>query len=303
MTLEEIEKKRIELSRKNIDYKKLSKLFTGLIIFFFILFPLTAMGTENFGAIFFIMVCFMGSGFLATRFKLKASKVNEEFENAIKDKYIADLLNKNYDQAVFIKTNHLSISKVLTSKLIKQPDEFEGEDYISGSYKELSFEFSDLKFVTVTKSSKGKKRRTTFFAGTWYIFEFKKNLDGIIKIYEKNLGVNNNGLKKIETEMIYFNNKFNIYTNNEQLFFKIINPYMIENLLNLEKMHIGSIHYVFMNNQLHVGINSGLGAFSPDINTPITLDTIKRLEEEVLFPKLIIDILKLDQIQIGEEYI
>lgn len=303
MEFSNLENKRVELHSKYVSYCNKAKIWKKMIIVFFILFGLSGLiGVLSMSGVGFFLAIPMMFGFglsgtLTAKYTNKAQQINKEYESKIKSMFIEQLLSKHYENAVFLENNHINIAKVINSNLIRNPDEFKGEDYISGYYKDLEFEFSELTLVDVRKNKDNKTTRTVYFQGFWLIINLPKKLDGEIIIIENNIGASIRHLDKIETEMIEFNNKFRSYSNNEQLFFNVINPYTIEKLLELESLHKGTILYSFKSNQLQIGVSTGLNVFKPDINLEITNDTISNLEEEVLFVKSIMDLLKLDDVK------
>ena len=302
MELEKLEKIRKEQCEDYNNALSKAKLWKIMIIVFFVLFGLSGLisAASMSGAGFFLaipMIFGFGlSGTLAGKYSNQANKINKDYESKIKSIYIEELISKHYTQTTFLDNNHINIGKVLSSNLVKNPDEFKGEDYITGYYKNLEFEFCELTLVDINKSKNNTTTRTVYFQGFWLVINLPYKLDGDIIVVENNLGNRVNNLDKVETEMIVFNNIFSSYTNNKQLFFKVFNPSRMESILKLEAMHKGKILYSFKQNQLHVAVNNGANLFMPNINIELTQEIINDLEEEVLLIKSVIDLLKIDQI-------
>ena len=106
--------------------------------------------------------------------------------------------------------------------------------------------------------------------------------------------MNRRNLVKIDTESIEFNKKFAIFASTQEYGFYHITSSMIEKLLELEKMHRGTILYHFEDNELHIGVNDHKDYMELKIKTPINPESLKDFKADMDLIAAIINELRLD---------
>jgi hypothetical protein len=72
---------------------------------------------------------------------------------------------------------------------------------------------------------------------------------------------------------------------------------MIEKLLELEKLHRGSILYCFMNNELHIGVNDRKNYLEFKLKTPINEETLGIFMSDIELIPAIINEFRLDSVK------
>ena len=152
---------------------------------------------------------------------------------------------------------------------------FESNDYISGTYKNINFEQSDIHIQEKheTRDSDGKKHTTwvTIFEGRWMIFDFNKNFKANLQVTQKGFYnskiENSNKIKyhKIQLEDQEFNNQFRTYAQSEHEAFYILTPALMEKIKKLTNTINGKILLCFIDNKLHVGIQNNKDSFEHNI--------------------------------------
>lgn len=290
-----LEEKRIDLYNSFKVEKKKSNYF---IIGFVVAFLFIVIGVVTQFDIFSFIGILIGivSGICLIIFQTKAYKYKTIFDNYIKDEFVDKVLSEHFEESHFSPKGHIPVQKVNSIGLVSKPDRFNGEDLITGKYKGINFAVSDLTLTQVIVVNNGKTTYTQyidFFKGRWYVYKFPKNFRETIKIVESSNGVNTRGLKKYETEMIDFNKKFSIFSSDERFFYYLMNPYLIEKLLQLEKSHKGTIHYAFVDDELHIGINDSSNSLVVNFNKVINKESLSRFIEDIVLIKTIIDELRL----------
>jgi len=194
------------------------------------------------------------------------------------------------------------ISRINETGTVRRPDRFSGEDYIKGTYKDVNFEVSDvnLKQRVEHRDKNGNVRVTyeTYFKGRWYIYRFKKQFDQILKIVEgRGSQVNKRNLEKFDTESIEFNKKFDIFASTKEFGFYLITSSMIEKLLELEKLHRGSILYCFMKDELHIGVNDSKDYMEFKLKTPINEESLGHFMSDIELIPAIVNEFRLDSVK------
>lgn len=288
--------KRLEEKRKTLyqQYDKENKkgiLFLVIALVFAIPgFLMTQVAMIVIGIIVFIIsVIFFG----------KAQKHSLTFKSLVKTEIVTDILKEQFDDVSYEPKNHISIPRIVATGMVKRPDRYQGEDLIMGSYKGVSFEVSDidLKERVETRDSKGNVQVSyqTYFKGRWYVYTFERHFKEQLKIIEgRGFGVNTKGLVKLDVESIEFNKKFAIFASSQEFGFYLITSSMIEKLLELEKLHRGSILYYYVNNELHIGVNDRRDYMELSIKTPLNEASLKTFMSDIDLIPAIINELRLD---------
>jgi hypothetical protein len=231
-------------------------------------------------------------------FFAQAQKHLKAFRALFKNELIHQLFGEKFEDTTYQHLGSIPIERINETKMIRKPDRFTGEDYLKGSYGQITFEVSDVDLEERVTRSNGKTTTTsyeTYFKGRWYIFHLQKKFNEELKISEgSSYQVYKKDLVKVETESMEFNKKFNVYATTQAFAFYIITPTMIERFLNVEKKHKGSILFYLKDNELHVGINDRKDYLELSIKKEVTDDQIKHIIEDIDLIKVLIHELKLD---------
>ena len=107
----------------------------------------------------------------------------------------------------------------------------------------------------------------TYFIGQAYILNFKSNLQGNVRIFtKKRRGVqyyrgDKSKEHRIHVENKQFENIFEVYATNEQDAFYVLTPYVMEQLLILEKQY-GHFGVGIVGDQIAIALNTGYYLFA-----------------------------------------
>lgn len=221
-------------------------------------------------------------------FIIKAQMEKNNFLKEFKKSFVNELLNDLYPGSEYNPSLGIPIGTIMSVGMVKSPDRYHTEDLMVGNYKDVKFSVADchLEERHETRDANGHHHTEyeTYFKGRWFIFEYEKNFNQIIKVKEKQVfdgGMNKRGLVKCEVESIDFCDKFNVYASDEQHLFVVLTPVMIDAMLRLEKMYKGRIMFAFINNQLHIGINDNKDYLEPKISQPITEEMVKKFSSQI----------------------
>jgi len=276
---EELEKERIKLYTKYKKHMAGRLLFLLLCYGFFGIVVFSSFNTYDSSDIYgsnsstydasFYTVLYFGFLFItiisaliikAVDGKIEFKKV--EFEKNIKNRIIENILIDVFEQKAYYNAyQHIPINLINDINLFKNPDKFEGEGLISGSYEKINFQVSQITLMIMRttsnrkkssnyynpyfegkmRSSNNRKKSSShwpyipYFKGKWYAFQLPKRFSETIKIIEEKPDFSLEKLKKFETEMIEFNDKFSVYATSEKFFYYLINPIFIEKILKFKK--------------------------------------------------------------------
>jgi hypothetical protein len=229
-------------------------------------------------------------------FFMKAQSFANQFKTTIKNELVHIVLEDKFDDVYYDRHQMIPQSVIDQTGLVKRPDRYSGEDYIKGTYKGVQFEVSDVTLREREEHVDSKGHRTVtypvYFKGRWYVYKFPKTFKGTLKICETHPN-NAKGLEKLDTESMAFNKKFKLYASDKQYGFYHLTPIMMEKLLELEKLHRGSIYFYYTGNELHIGVNDSQDYLEIPFRKAIDEKAMKAFEGDVDLIPAIINELKL----------
>ena len=282
--IEPLEKKRKELFAQFSKNMLIAVILTIIIVGLFILF----LEQGFYFVLFFLIVPIF--------FVLKAQSYANKFKETIKNELVHLVLNDKFDDVYYDRHQSIPQGVIDQTGLVKRPDRFSGEDFIKGTYKGVSFEVSDVTLRERQEHVDSKGHRTVtypvYFKGRWYVYKFPKTFKGTLKICETRPN-NAKGLEKLDTESMAFNKKFKLYASDKQYAFYHLTPIMMEKLLELEKLHRGSIYFYYTGNELHIGVNDSQDYLEIPFRKAIDEKAMKAFEGDVDLIPAIINELKL----------
>jgi len=165
-----LEQKRLAIFKDYQSVQKKGILFiVGAVIIAFVSF-ITEVPLLFVPAVILAIVSFVFFG--------KAASHYSKFRTIIKHDLIVTLLKESFTDVTYDPHAHIPISTIMETGMVKRPDRYNGEDYIRGNYKGITFEVSDidLKERVETRDSKGNVHVSyqTYFKGRWYIYHFER---------------------------------------------------------------------------------------------------------------------------------
>ena len=196
--------------------------------------------------------------------------------------YLASKRTKRlYDNTIVIKAVEASIPgakcdpegyidavKLHAVGAIPQYDSVKGSYLISYNKNGKMFYISNLMLSeSVFDSKLDRYDSKTYFIGQAYILNFKSNLQGNVRIFtKKRRGVqyyrgDKSKEHRIHVENKQFENIFEVYATNEQDAFYVLTPYVMEQLLILEKQY-GHFGVGIVGDQIAIALNTGYYLFA-----------------------------------------
>lgn len=169
-------------------------------------------------------------------------------------------------------------------------DKFHSNDYISGKYKNIKFEQSDIHIEEKHEEtdSDGNKEVVwkTTFRGRFMIFDFNKKFKSNIQVvrhgFEAHTFPYGKQLSKVEMEDEEFNKIFGIYSENEHDAFYILTPHFMEKIKKIYMKLNCSMMFNFVDNKLYIAVNNHEDSFEYNI--------FKKINEEEIEKDIIKDI-------------
>lgn len=261
----------------------------GLIAIGFVLFVgMPAIG----GPLFFIgiIISLISAGTIGSKFKL-----------LYKEMICREVVEKLFDVEEYIPKKGFDATFVKETHFIPNGNRYSSDDYIRGSYKGCEFERSDVHMQNV--SSNGKTTTTvTYFQGSWTIFTLPKKIATYMLIREKEFlsGGRPGGIfssipytEKVKFEDIDFNNRFEVYAEDQHDAFYLITPVFMEKIKELEYMEDGRLIIGIKDEKVHVLFDNRCNAMEPSVWREVSEEDFKTVENEMRKIIRIMDILGL----------
>lgn len=210
------------------------------------------------------------------------SKDITKFEKEYKNIFVLGSLKKIFDGLEYKPENGISEETIDKIGMMNTGDRFSSNDYISGVYKNIHFEQSDIEIEEKheEKDDDGNTKTTweTIFCGRWMIFDFNKKFKANMVVSSIDFNGDYVPLSKdysqVKMEDVNFNKEFSVWTNLEHDAFYILTPHFMEKIKDIYKKLDCAIMLCFVDNKLHVAIDNLEDSFEYNVLEPIDEDKI-----------------------------
>jgi hypothetical protein len=217
------------------------------------------------------------------------SRYEKKFNLALKKEILPQILRFNnpllkYEPDSFVKQGDFTDSRIFPDRQIHR---YKGSDFVTGSYGEGLFAFSQLDVQEITRTRSGGKsstKVTNLFKGLYYLADFKKSFSGKTVIYpdfarsalgaqfgemiNKAMGTDNKELVMLEdTE---FEKEFAVYSTDQITARYILSPTMIERIKSIRQKLECNLYFSFIKHRVYVAIPSDNELLVPNIFNDMT---------------------------------
>lgn len=267
----------LEETRKRIVSQL--KFYGGMGIVVFLIVALW-MG-KNFGFLHPLMMA-IAIGFIvlaSTTYRAMTSGYTKDFKERIITPMISSIDSDLLYNPNFMVSQHLFERSELFKHSI---DRYSGNDYVKGSIDDVPLEFSDLHAEYQTRDSKGRTQWHTLFKGLFLVAAFNKNFKSktvvLPDLAEKAFGdliggwlqsMNLSRDKVIQLDNPEFEKQFVVYGNDPIEARYILTHSMMERIFNFQKKISYPLCISFVQNHIHVAINTGKDLFEPSVFTSL----------------------------------
>ncbi len=240
---------------------------------------------------------------------LVVQKPRKRYRTAFKQAFVRKSLESVFTDLEYEPDAGISYETIADTKMMSMGDRFHSEDYISGRYRNIFFEQSDVHIEEKHESTDSKGHTTTsyvtLFRGRWMIFDFNKEFRAKLQVVQKGFpsakrkrffGKKENLFKKVELESEAFNHAFQVYAQNEHDAFYVITPAFMERIQNLAARNTGKLLFCFIDNRLHIAIHDNKDSFEPgSVFRPIDEQaSLDKIRSEIQVITQFVDELELD---------
>lgn len=225
-----------------------------------------------------------------------------KFKQQYKSIIVLEIFKNVFTDITYRPNYGIPEEDISNTNMMRMGDKYYSNDYIKAKYKNVPFEFSDIKIENEYTDSDGDKHTEILFKGQWYIFDFNKKFKADMQVCERFFRNAKRGgffdygkFNKVELEDIEFNKQFNVYAQNELDVFYVLTPNTMERIKELNQKTDGKLLLCFIDNKLHVGLHNSKDLFEQSIFKKIDIEkNNKKVKNEILLITQFIDILNLD---------
>lgn len=246
----------------------------------------------------------LGVGFLLY-FITGCNRLTKQYKERFKSIFVEEPFRAVFDGVVYHKDRGLDKEVIKTTDMMMLGNRYHTNDYVMGHYKNVQFERADVLIQQHTSNGKSS-HTTTYFHGRWLIFEFNKKFNFDLQIISKGFYYSQKNSTfftnreerrhKIETEDVNFNENFKVYAQDDHEAYYILTPVFMDVLKNMSAEMDGSFMLGFVDNLLHVAINTKRDAMEPSYFSSIDVYKVnKDVQREIDSIRNIIDGLDLDR--------
>lgn len=289
---------KVELERKNIYRTKIICIIVALVIN--VIGIVVSIFMEQF--VLFIVTLIVG----IIIFGYGNSRASQ-FSKKYKNKIVSELIDSELGQdAQYFATGGVNLAEVISLGIYQRPDQYHMEDHIISSYNGVNYQMCDAKFEEMRQRNDGNGRYrmeyVTYFFGKIIKIDYQRDIDLVLKIIEGTpLGFSGNKKELVETEIIDFNKKFNVYASSKEKAFYYLTPLLLQKILELEKLFKGSIQLCFTPDFLYIFINNSTDSLEISISKPIDLRQMNILRSQITIAASIINEFGLDENKFNKE--
>jgi len=229
----------------------------------------------------------------------------EKFYKDFKNVFVLKSLNNIFTDIKYYPEKGFSKNFIKNIGMLYTGDSYNSNDYISGKYKDIAFEQSDIHIEEkyIEEDADGEKEEVwkTIFLGRLMIFDFNKPFKTNIQVasyrFEAESLPWSKKFSRVEMEDAEFNNTFNVYAESEHEAFYVLTPHFMEKLKTITKKINCGIMFCFVDNKLHIAVDNEKDSFEYNVFEPI--DEIKIEKEITNDIKLITDFI--DELNLDNE--
>lgn len=242
-----------------------------------IVFAAAVLAVATFGLLWFIVV----------------HRTYEKFNANYKSQYVIQVLNNipGFEQLEYQPDGGFTWDEIQNAGVVAKGEKqhFKSEDQLLGEYENVKFRISDV--VTKKTVRRDDKREVEEIFGGQVLclfgFDDMKVSKGHIQIFEKEFLSNFSGWKaehRIQTESEAFQNRFQIYAEDEHNAYYILTPQRIEKIMEFADAVEGQISLVFYDEKLFAAVKRE-SMFDAVMDEPVSKQTKYILEDAEFIQK------------------
>ena len=209
------------------------------------------------------------------------------FDKNFKNIFVKKALEDNFENITYNPDKGFDEEFIDEIGMLDTADSYHSNDLITGEYKGIKFECSDIHIQEEHKSTDSDGNTTTtwvtIFEGKLMIFEFNKKFKADLQVSSASFSAEDlpwgKKFSRVEMEDVEFNKNFSVYAESEHEAFYILTPHFMEKLKEIEEKINAAIMFCFVDNKLHIALDNNKDSFECNVFKPINE---KEIEEEII---------------------
>lgn len=301
---EEIEKIRNELKTEYASASRASSI-NALLIVISIVIPFLSLAAfqgsnrTNSSASFIMPVLLSFILISAIRFMYVTPKI-KKYKSSVKKAINSLVFDKMFENVSFNPERGFDEEALKKIAVVPFGNRYNSNDLLKGRKNGVDFERSDVWTYTETTDGDGHTTTSTDFKGQIYKFDFHKETLNYVQIKDKKFlsgifkGHKLANVKKITLEDYEFNDKFDVYTDDEEEAFYVFTPHFMNRVMSLKNKFKSRLSIVVSKGLIYIAVNTGEDAFEIKNNQEVSDEFIKMVITEANIISEIICDLDLD---------
>lgn len=283
MSVEELKQLQSEIIRKNKKCNIIGIL--AFLVFEIIIYSFfSSKGMEKELIIATLPLGLLPAFFITIYIKIKVNgKDIDIFNKEYKNTFVLKSLNNIFENVTYDPNKGFKEEYIEKTGMLDTGDSYSSNDYISGKYKKISFEQSDIHIQEKhgEENAYGEKETkwVTTFMGRLMIFDFNKKFKANIQVtscyFEANTLPWSKKFSRVKMEDTEFNNSFMVFAESEHEAFYILTPHFMEKLKDVTRKLKCGVMFCFVDNKLHIAVDNYKDSFEPDFYKPINEQEIE----------------------------
>jgi hypothetical protein len=215
---------------------------------------------------------------------LISSSLKGQWTKKYKDEVLKPIVEAQFPGIMYEDDYHISQQMFNASNIFTRPDRFSGEDLFTGRLDATTFTFSEIhaeeKHETKDKDGNKTTWYTTIFRGLFLIADFNKEIQNETYVYSSG-GKWFSRFKRVKLEDVEFEDRFNVYSDDQIEARYILTPKMMQRIVELEDRFGAKLYLSFRGHNMYIGISQSYDMFEANIREEVSFQQVERFLEEV----------------------
>ncbi|PTX60943.1 uncharacterized protein DUF3137 [Kordia periserrulae] len=202
-----------------------------------------------------------------------------------KDEVLKPIVEAQFPGITYEDDYHISEQMFNASNLFTNPDRFNGEDLFSGKLDATAFSFSEIhaeeKHTSRDKDGNTTTSYSTIFKGLFLIADFNKEIQNDTYVYSSGGKSWFSRYKRVRLEDPVFEDRFNVYSNDQVEARYILTPKIMERIVELEDRFGENLYLSFRGHNVYIAISESYDMFETSFHDEVNFTQIERFLAEV----------------------
>lgn len=310
MSVDELKQLQLKIIKKN----KICNIISFVFFVFFSIVLLKIIIPIHIEAFNIVILFFLNAIICALLMAIIKSVSNgkdiNKFYKEFKNIFVLKTLQRFFENIDYKSEEGFTKEYIDDVGMLDTGDRIYSNDYISGTYKDIKFEQSDIHIEKKheEEDDDGNKEEVweTIFMGRLMVFDFNKNFKANIQVVSHTFSANTLPWKKkfsnVKMEDIEFNKNFSVYAESEHEAFYILTPHFMEKIKDITKKLNCGVMFGFVDSRLHIAIDNNDDSFEYNVFKPINEQEIEEdIDKDIRIITNFVDELNLDNNLFGKE--